>query len=350
MKKNAKILLCTGLAALTMLTFAACGKDADTADPISGEPTSAGTSLICPLDGTALKSEADHGDYVFMVSIDNGAKSEPQSGIGKADLLIEVPVEGGINRFMAFFYHSTPDTIGPVRSARHYMYDIVNGYNGIMAHCGGSAPAYEVIDSGKVKDIDEMGCSSTFWRTKDRKAPHNLYTSYANLAAKAADRSYATVPVSSCPSFDFMTADDVAALTLGGSNELTIPSTYKEVTYRWDGENKNYQRYSAGNLHTDAIDNSTVTADNVVVLYQPYVVMEDGVLLDMTMTGGEGLVLQYGNAIKINWTLSDGKGFAFTDAATGEAVKLIPGKTIIQIAGTDQKANYTVTSDEGATE
>ena len=39
-----------------------------------------------------------------------------------------------------------------------------------------------------------------------------------------------------------------------------------------------------------------------------------------------------------------------TDSATGEAVKLIPGKTIIQIAGTDQKANYTVTSDEGATE
>lgn len=350
MKKTAKILLCTGLAALTMFTFAACGKDTDAANSPSGKPASAGTSLICPLDGTALKSDADHGDYVFVVSIDNGAKSEPQSGIGKADLLIEIPVEGGINRFMAFFYHNTPDTIGPVRSARHYMYDIIDGYDGIMAHCGGSSFAYEVIDSGKVKDIDEMGCSSTFWRTKERKAPHNLYTSYEKLSAKAADRNYTAVSTTDCPSFDFMTADDVAALTLGGSNELTIPYTYKEVTYRWDDENKNYRRYSAGNLNTDAIDNSAVTADNIVVLYQPYVVMENGVHLDMTLNGGEGLILQYGNAIKINWTLSDGKGFAFTDAATCEAVKLIPGKTIIQIAGTDQKANYTVTSDEGATE
>lgn len=336
MKKGMTLLL-TALILMLMLTLTACGssKDGETANT---EPEAA--PVYCPLDGEEITGQ-DCGDYVFVVSIDNGAKSEPQSGISEADLLIDIPVEGGINRFMAFFYHHTPDTIGPVRSARHYFYDIIGGYDAVMCHCGGSEQAYEVIDSGEEKDIDEMSCGNNFWRSDDRKAPHNLYTSYAKLSEKAAERGYAAVPADKCPSFAFMTAEEVSALTFGGTADLKIPYHFKEVSYLWDEAAGNYQRYSKGELHTDLNNGNAVTADNIVVLYVPYSVIDDKGRLDMTISAGSGHILQYGTAQEISWTLSDDNGFTFT-AADGSEIKLIPGRTIIHIASPEQQAVYSV--------
>lgn len=341
MKKTMKLLGMIGLVALVAFAFCGCGGGSDE-DALLNE---AG-EIICPLDGQVLDSAEDHGDYVIMVSIDNGAGSEPQSGIGKADLLVEIPVEGGINRFFAFFYHNTPDTIGPVRSARHYVYDVVKGYDAVFAHCGGSPLAYEIIGSGTVKDIDEMGTTSAFWRTEDRKAPHNLYTSYENLSNVAAEREYAPVALTECPSFNFMTADDVDALTFGGVTDLLIPYRFKQVLFQWDETEKRYQRYSASDPSVDAIDGSSVMADNVAVLYVSNDLLGDGSdRLEMSIREGSGLLLQYGKVTEISWTLNEGEGFVFTDAATGEELKLVPGKTIINIADPDSEpAEY----EEGA--
>ena len=67
--------------------------------------------------------------------------------------------------------------------------------------------------------------------------------------------------------------------------------------------------------------------------------------IDLEIKEGEGLLLQYGNVIEITWTCNEGEGFVFLDAATGEEVKLIPGKTIINIADpTSEPAEY----EEGA--
>lgn len=341
MKKTMKLLALIAIVALAAFAFTACGGAEE--EPLLNESG----EIICPLDGQVLESADAHGDYVLIVSIDNGADSEPQTGIGKADLLIEVPVEAGINRFYAMFYHNTPDTIGPVRSARHYVYDFVKGYDAVLAHCGGSPQAEKVWQSGEVKDIDEMAETGAFWRSSDRKAPHNLYTSYENLSKIAAEREYEPVALTDCPAFSFMTSADVEALTFGGVTDLLIPYRFKQVLFQWDETEKRYQRYSASDPSIDALDDSPVMADNVAVLYVPNSVIpgDTSGRLDMDITKGEGLILQYGNVIEINWTNNPGEGFVFTDAATGEEVKLVPGKTIINIADPNSEpAEY----EEGA--
>lgn len=343
MKKTLLLLsLCLLLTLSLTLSLSGCGKQ-DTTD--TQEEATEESEYINPLTGEELSSADDHGDYVFVVSIDNSAAAAPQSGLNAADLLIEVPAEGGVNRFLAFFYQNQPDTIGPVRSARPYFYDIVKGYDAIFAHCGGSAGAYEVIDSGTVKDIDEMSKTSTFWRSSDRSAPHNLYTSYEKLSKEAATENFDTVSLDDCPSFDFYTNAELKDLTFGGVTDLAIPYEYLKISYQWDETNENYVRYSGGEVHTDALDNEPVTADNIVVLYVDYTTMADGEHLDMSIDSGSGLLLQDGTATKIDWNLADGDGFTFTDASSGEAVKLIPGKTIIEVAKPDQTATYTDTSD-----
>ena len=328
---------------LTSLAFSlsACGKQEEGTDNNDNAVTE--PAYTCPLDGEELSANDDHGDYVFVVSIDNSAAAAPQSGLNAADLLIEVPAEGGINRFLAFYYHNQPDTIGPVRSARPYFYDLVKAYDAVFAHCGGSADAYEIIDSGTVKDIDEMSTGANFWRSNDRKAPHNLYTSYEKLASKAADRSYDTVSLSDCPSFDFYTNAEQQKLSFGGVSELTIPYEYLAVSYQWDEGNQNYVRYSGGEVQKDALDNKAVTAHNILVFYDDYTVMADGQHLDMSISSGNGLLLQDGTVTKINWSVSAGDGIALT-TENGAAVKLIPGKTIIEFAKTSQEATYTDTS------
>ena len=53
------------------------------------------------------------------VMINNIGEAMPQSGIGQADVIYEMIVEGGITRLMAVFSdYSGLEKIGPVRSAR----------------------------------------------------------------------------------------------------------------------------------------------------------------------------------------------------------------------------------------
>ena len=87
MKKTGMFLLLLAMSILLMMSFSACGGKDGGSSFLGGEDR-----VVCPLDGQTVESGETFGDYVLITSIDNGAASEPQSGIGKADLLIEVPV------------------------------------------------------------------------------------------------------------------------------------------------------------------------------------------------------------------------------------------------------------------
>ncbi len=76
---------------------AACGGKEEEMPAPEPEPEPA---LTCPLDGTVVEAMPTR---LFAVAIDNGPKAEPQSGVDAADLVFELPVEGGITRFLAFF-------------------------------------------------------------------------------------------------------------------------------------------------------------------------------------------------------------------------------------------------------
>ncbi|HSM45237.1 MAG TPA: DUF3048 domain-containing protein, partial [Acidimicrobiia bacterium] len=52
------------------------------------------------------------------VIVDNVPDVGLQVGIGEADLLLEIPVEGGVTRFTAVYGQQIPELVGPVRSLR----------------------------------------------------------------------------------------------------------------------------------------------------------------------------------------------------------------------------------------
>ena len=59
------------------------------------------------------------------------------------------------------------------------------GLDAILAHCGASTTASEVLSSSGYDTLNEMTHSDLYWRDADRKASlgteHSLYTSSDNI-------------------------------------------------------------------------------------------------------------------------------------------------------------------------
>ncbi|HEX9015910.1 MAG TPA: DUF3048 domain-containing protein, partial [Chloroflexota bacterium] len=184
------------VSALVLLVLAACSPDVQpspptaaatvvpTARPTPGvklsierlpEPTPRPLPTTVP---TAIPTpEPPKPAFPVAVMVENSPDARPQSGLARADVLYEAPVEGGISRFMAVFVNGVADNIGPVRSARHYFVYLAAEYNASLVHIGSSPQGYEALDATGLVDLDETYGDPGFWRIKGRAAPHNSYTS-----------------------------------------------------------------------------------------------------------------------------------------------------------------------------
>lgn len=346
MKKRFSLLLILGLLVISMaMLTSGCGKE-DDGDSQGGQGAEVeDTALYCPLDHDELSSMPEN---VFAVAIDNGAKSEPQTGLNAADVVFELPVEGGITRFLAVFYHSQPDVIGPVRSARHYYIDLVQSLNASYVHCGGSYIAKEDLAAGAVADVDEMANSSAFWRDNSRQKPTNLYTSWENLDKLAKDKDLPKA--TDLDSYSFYDSAEAEALTMGQNTSISIPYTYKSVSYEWDEASQRYLRFSKEEPHMDAADDTQIYADNVVILHNNATIIDpNGGLLDMSFTNnsGTGYIFQRGNVVPIKWSMAEEYSPLVLTKEDGSPAQLLPGKTFFQVIINEM--NVTYNGDSGAT-
>ena len=116
------------------------------------------------------------------VMMSNDKASLPQYGINRADVVYEAPVEGDMNRYMAIFEdYDDIERIGSVRSCRTYYTYFAREYDAIYAHYGQSTFAVPYLKNvDNINGVDGTG-GNAFYRTKDKKAPHNAYTSGAKL-------------------------------------------------------------------------------------------------------------------------------------------------------------------------
>jgi len=106
--------------------------DPEDTEPEPEEPTETENRNMVPNVLTGIDTDEELLERrPFLISIDNHVGARPQSGLSRADLLYELPVEGGITRFLGVFWTQDVDKIGPVRSARHYHIDLVMETQGI---------------------------------------------------------------------------------------------------------------------------------------------------------------------------------------------------------------------------
>src|SRR5256885_4738966 len=134
-----------------------------------------GAPSTWPLRGTPAPNSDSIRQRPIVVKVAADPAARPQSGLADADLILEIPVEGGLTRFAVVFQSKDPGNVGPVRSARQSDLNYLSTLHAIVTHVGASEQGTQLVPdaakSGGFIDIDEFEHADAFERTTDRAAP-----------------------------------------------------------------------------------------------------------------------------------------------------------------------------------
>ncbi len=147
------------LAALGVLSLGVmgCGKKEETTEATTETTTNETTEAT-----TEAATDAEHegvyndltGEWVtdrteeygrpIAVMLNNISDAMPQCDIGKADIVYEMKVEGGITRLLGIFNdYSDLEKLGSIRSCRPYYVTVAMEYDAIYMHYGQSPQGEE---------------------------------------------------------------------------------------------------------------------------------------------------------------------------------------------------------------
>ena len=289
-----------------------------------------------PLRGTSAPDADTVRRRPLVVKVPNDPAARPQTGLADADLIVEVPVEGGLTRLAVVFQSADPARVGPVRSARQADIEYIGALHAILAHVGASEAVTKLVrdasGSGSFVDVDEFEHPDAFERTSDRVPPYNAYTtgSLLRTAAGAAGSDKVTVPA--------LKFGDMS----GGADGSTLTVPYAEpVTYQYDISRRAYhRRYDSGPATTDARAGE-VLPENVVIVrtdVREIAGTADAAgapSLDYRGTGtGPVIVLRDGMRFDGTWSRDSGGNYALKDG-TGRDILLKPGLTWMHVVPMD---------------
>ena len=247
------------LALVASLVLAGCGGKDDekkAEDRPTSQPTEGGTQLAAVWPLTGLPAPAETPNHpVMIVKIDNTAASDPQYGLGKADMVVEELVEGGITRLAAMFYSELPGKAGPVRSARASDIGVVTPTHAVLVASGMAPPTVQRLNAAKVRYFT-MGAPGVV-RAPDGKHDylHSVFVDLPKLAKSL--KKEAVVPANYLPwgqESDFAGGQPAA-----GMNVRFSPAT--TTTFQFDAASKKYT-----NTNSHAPQNDQFKADSVLVL------------------------------------------------------------------------------------
>jgi len=268
------------------------------------------------------------------VMIDNqGDRVLPQGGIAQAQIVYEILTEYNITRYMAIFWNTMPEMIGPVRSSRHYFLDYAMEYDGIYTHYGWSDYAKADISKLKINNIHWDG--KAFWDlTNDPGNWQDTYTSGERIKNEIERLKYSTTPKKEFP-FKY-------------HEEMTIPAdgqTAEDITVRfaskgsycgyvYDPETCLYKRTRMGKDQIERNTGEQVMVRNIIIMKvtsQPIPNDSYGRINLDTVGKGDGWYITGGRAVKLTWSKSARDAQTVYTLENGEPLVLNKGQTWIEV-------------------
>ena len=274
---------------------------------------------------------------VIAFKVDNNLNARPQSGLQEADTVMEILVEGGMTRFLAFYMDRTSSYVGPIRSARPTDPNLVRPYGGILVVSGATAGLIPAIRELGVPVLEEVS-APTMFRIANRKAPHNLYAD-TELVREYIDKKGFLFNQDVDPLYDF--GNDQSNWVTGAGRVTVKYSDFTTVIWKLD--NDQYSRFIVDGYspEDDAVAHNFITRDGYTDILQiPTVVVIQGPLyndevttLPSVLTVGVGPVTIFsdGKYIEGTWRRNDiTDPFEFIDA-NQDPIEVPPSKQWIHI-------------------
>ena len=278
--------------------------------------------------------------------------AQPSYGIGNAKILYEIMEEGEISRQMAIIDDwQGLAKIGNIRSCRLYYIPEAMEWDPILVHFGGVVYMKDKITAPDVDNLSgtsEYGVGGAapgsvyFFRTTDRKAPHNAYISAAGITAGAQENGYSLTvrPQYYRPDhFTFAYAgNDLsqygAAAQAANSVDLSQIFTYTKSAFTYDPASGQYLKTLHGKAQTDGLTGAQLSFSNIIIQNTKWSKADaKGYLQFANLDNTEdGYFITKGKAIHIRWAkLGDHEPTKYYDDL-GAEIQLNPGKTYIAIA------------------
>ncbi|MDO5559148.1 MAG: DUF3048 domain-containing protein [Oscillospiraceae bacterium] len=357
MKHAKKILFAAALCACLSLTGCSSkvdlpestGSQAATSGTTVTEITSAETQITTdqakshsdiqnPLTGEYDYNEAAVGKRPIAIMINNISQSLPQYGIGSADYIYEVVVEGGITRMMGVFadYTNIPNVCS-IRSCRYYYPIIAYGLDAIYCHWGMdktiAAETLDRLDIDRFDGDDSAYYGSLFYNDEERlmnyDREHTGYIAGSEIPAAIERAGYRT-DLSEDEKhnlFDFNTEEAPISPSGTSCTELNVifsDSYYS--TFTFDSESGTYLKQHSGDPQIDATTGNQLAFTNVFVLRTTVSPRGVGQLMDVELSSGTGYYVSNGMAQEINWSKpAENQNFVITDTS-GNPIKVNRGK------------------------
>ena len=300
--------------------------DVDKMSPFTGKELSAETWLKRPKRVLAFK-------------IDNNINARPQSGLQEADAVHEILVEGGMTRFLAFFYDNTSKYLGPIRSARPTDPTMVRPYGGTLVVSGATTGLIPSIRELGVPVLEEQS-SPVMFRISSRSAPHNLYADTESVRQKIEDRGFYFLQPGPGPLYPFGLNQNN---WVDGADKITIK--YSEfTTIIWKLDSDKYSRFIIDNYsnNKEATAHNFISQDGnyadilkteTIVVIQGPLYKDKATTLPSVLTVGVGnaYVFNQGKYIEGSWRRGDiTEPFVLTDI-NGNDIQVPPSTQWVHI-------------------
>jgi hypothetical protein len=318
------------MAALALLATA-CSGGSGSADGSKTPATDRGPRAPSPLTGLPVDADLAARPAV-TVKVDDSPEARPQSGLDKADVVMEEKVEGAVTRFLAVFQSEDASSVGPVRSVRPTDPALVSPIRGVFAYSGG-IPAFEaLIHKAPVVVLTETADQDVFDLRANRSRPYKTYTSTAKLRSKAGGQARPPARL-----FDFLPLGQAFGPPVA-TPAVHATVVFGRTTADWDYDPGSglWRRTTNGTAHT-VEGGAQLAFANVVVQRTRYrtTVYRDrsGAPVDEAAVVGTGpaIVLSQGKQVAATWSKASATVPTTYALADGSPVRLAPGRTLVEL-------------------
>ncbi len=267
---------------------------------------------------------------VMSVKIENSVAARPQTGLHSADIVYEQMIEGGQTRFLALFHSEVPDVVGPIRSLRPMDVPLATPYGGQLIFSGAQRAFLGAAHSSSLQVLTHDAGNAGFYRSPDRRAPHNVYGNTADFLAQAEQTAELD------PVFTFAPEGEDPTAVTDGTSASAIQISFPDTSPGWTWEDEAWHRTEAGEPAMTT-DEGQPTAANVLVLRVQVQTTEytdpSGSPVPETVVVGSGevIVASGGHTITGTWTKEDEDALLQVHTEDGEEIALAPGNTWIEL-------------------
>ena len=339
------------------------------------EPTTTTTTTtiplpVWPLTGLPDAKAGGPPHPAIVVKMDNSPDARPQTGINEADIVYEVLVEG-ITRYALVFHSNLVDPVGPVRSARSSDINLVANLSTPLfswsgANGGVIGEVALAARKGILIDASYDAAEPAYFRSSERRAPHNLYVHLPQLLELKGPES----PVNPSPIFTYRKPVITVPSTTTSSSSTTtkkksdtttttLPPTTTTTTalpgapvpgftlnfggvvvdYVWNPATSGWSRLQVDQTHprpeSATLDSAgiQVSPANVIVQFIEYGTSPSDNRSPMALTVGSGevLVFSQGRAIAGKWSRPTADAATTYTSNDGTPILLTPGRTWVAL-------------------